>query len=896
MPQDDATPPSSASTGIPRAVYALVVVLFFLSGASALAYEVLWARMLSLVFGGTVFAISAVLTSFMLGLGLGSYWFGKIADRTRNCLKLYAGLEFSIAIYAGLTPLIFSAIDHLHVTIVASTQPSRPMLVALRFILAFAALLLPTIAMGATLPLISKFLIRELKEVGSRIAVLYSVNTAGAVVGCFVTGFFLIAMLGVSSSLYLIAAINTLIASAAFLLALRADKFSAVNQATESAMDSAAPDNEQALAAPQAADTDLAGSPTLSRALLWFAAISGFLALAYQVLWTRDYALLYSSTVYGFTVVVVVFLTGIAFGGAAVSFLADRIRRPLTLFALAQIGIGVYSIFLIDVSLRIGIASWIAERLGYDLRDTSWLTTTFNRFGVSSVTMLLPTFLMGCSFPLLIKLYTRSCQILGRGIGQIYGSNTLGCVLGSFAAGYLLIPLLGARTSLYIIGGLSIATGLAAAFADPKAGRTRKALVISVSLSVSGVAFAYALTRPPMPTRPGITRIYSQEGIDGLVEVLEAKRNGKRSLRVNNTRTLGSNSITGLNLQYRQGHLPMLLHPNPQDVLVIGFATGSTSGAMTLHQEVQSIDCVDIIADLKNTATFFTEANHNILEDPRFTFFAEDGRTHARTTAKKYDVIVADLFQAADAGVGSLFTTNHYRACHDRLKEGGIMCQWLSADQLSRENLDISIATFMQVFPDATLWFADVPNLKGIVGIIGTKQDPLTIDVQRLTERINEPSIKGHLAKVFYDVPQNILASYVMGNSVLQELVKGSPINTDDRPLIEFSAPKDVEMLGRHGMTHVPFMLDNREMATDRLTNIAPTPELTDAWKLKYTNFYVAREKTARAQILAGQGKFNAAVSIFQQLRKIFPAYREAQLSAMMLPRPDNRIAPKAKP
>ena len=838
----------------------LVALLFFLSGASGLAYEVLWTRMFSLVFGGTVFAVSSVLTSFMFGLGIGSLWFGRIADRSKNCLQLYALLEFGIAAYAVATPWIFTFVDFAYVKIAADPESNRALAIALRFLIAFFVLLMPSTLMGATLPVMSKFVIRHPREIGSRVGILYAVNTAGAVLGCYVTGFHLIANLGVRNSLYLAAAINFLVAFSAY----------AMSKEDSLLLSDDHSDVETPEICPELA------SRSISLFVLIASGLCGFTSLAYQVLWTRDQLLMFSSSVYAFTVVVVTFLAGLALGSIVISQFADRIRNPLIAFATVEILLGIYAISFVDFLTRYRLAGSLGELLGVSTGSEIWTDFIRLRFTFSFATMIVPTFLMGCTFPLLVRMYKCHTGGLGRGIGQLYCTNTFGCVLGSFVAGFLLIPTFGSRRAVYVVAGLGVTLGLLATLIDPLL-RTRTKYTLFVVGAMFALSTGYVSIRQSrFALESQGELLYSNETSEALVEVHKRSNSDGLLLMVNNTRGLGSTTPSGLMLQYREGHIPMLLHPEPQDVLVIGFATGSTSSAVLRHREVQSLESIEFIPELKHTAKFFSKVNHNILNDPRFRFIADDGRAYVRTTRKSYDVIVADLFQATDAGVGNLYSEEHFLRCREVLNEGGLMCQWLPSDQLSPTYLRVLLATFQKVFSDSTLWFAKYPNHKGIVGVIGTKNGTLNIDIQKLTSRMNEQARQTALKPVLLDDPHCFLTSFIMGNAGIEKVVQGADINTDDRPLIEFSAPRDLQYDGNWGSLHNPFFLDRRETARSRLAHVAATPQATNDWHATQLRFDQARKHLTRAMMFVAQGQTQAARE-FELALRICPEYPETE-------------------
>jgi len=861
-----------------------VLFVFFVSGASGLIYEVVWTRMLTLVFGGTVFAVSAVLTSFMLGLGIGSLLGGRYADRVlrrRSLLVVYAVLEIAIAVLAVATPFLFSILDSVHVAVLSHSDPSRFQVVLLRFCLSLSGILLPTILMGATLPILSRYLVTRREHTGLRIGLLYSINTAGAVVGCFLSGFVLIASFGVATTLYIAAAGNL----AAGILALLAARWTAAGVPNDNGGTSPITDIETSGHSIGSKLTSVSGNrPVLAwrpGLLIAVSALSGFTSLAYQVMWTRDFALIFLNTVYSFTVVVGTFLVGLVLGAMIASAIADRVRNTLTVLTVLQVLIGVTAIFLIDHERRNWLRDVIASSAGFEIVMESWVQFMMLRFLTALVTMLLPATLIGGTFPLLIRIYSRERGRLGCSVGELYCANTIGCVLGASVAGFVMIPLLGIDYSVVTIGMMSVTAGIVLALLDPLSSARRRLILISIAVVLAGTVIGLLDPRQAKTVYQNSQILFARDSIDGHVQIEQPLDSTVRGLTINYTRKLGGSSSLALRLQRRQGHLPMLLHPNPQDVLVIGFATGSTSGTVTLHKSMKSIDGVEIVACLEETAAYFSESNYNVIDDPRFEFHAEDGRNFVRTTSKKYDVIIVDLFQAQDAGIGNLYTVEHFQSCRNHLKPGGLICQWIPSDQLPKENFRTFIATFQHVFPHSTLWMADIPSIKGIVGIVGTVE-PLRIDFPQLSSRFADESLATALAEVYLEDEFSVLSSFLLGSSDLQRLAGGAPLNTDDRPRIEFMTPRGVPKQSQFALINFSAVahrfangLHHADYIADRVDDLCPENDADCESASRLKARVEARSQIIRGMFLSAQDRVDETIACFKKAQAACPDSRE---------------------
>jgi len=601
----------------------VVGTLFVLSGAAGLLYQVVWSRSLTLLFGSTTLAVSTVITAFMAGLAAGSFLFGRVADRGRKALLLYAALEVGIAATALLFPFFLEAMKPVQLFLHRNLHGSYLLFPASRFLLCFAGLIVPTALMGGTLPVITRFFVKERETLGGDVGALYSLNTFGAMAGCAAAGFFLIPALGTQGVVWLAVGLNLLAALGALVVS-RSEK-----------------EREAQVGEPAVIERAPAENALDPRAVLLLFGAAGFASLAYEVLWTR--ALLFFLgwfAVYAFTIILSTFLFGIALGSALFPVVfRGRGRRLVAGFAVIEIAIGVFGMISVPVFGRLFEVIRSLER---GFIDDNWWRFIFARAGGSFAVMLLPTLLMGLAFPVAAALYSRAGRGYGQTVGNVYASNTVGAILGSLLAGFLLLPVLGVSRSIAVISLVNLAVGgfvillssrrgarrLAGAFAllsllvlgganlflsqwrpmilesrhfgfvillSSRRGARRLAGAFALlSLLVLGGANLFLSQWRPMilesrhfknPNRP-MELLYADEGATASLAVLRDKKAGHLELNINGESTAYT-TYTDMQVHLMLSHTPLLLAEEPEKVLVIGFGMGVTCYGAVLYPSVE---------------------------------------------------------------------------------------------------------------------------------------------------------------------------------------------------------------------------------------------------------------------------------------------------------------------
>jgi len=849
-----------------RNIRRIILVLFFLSGACGLVYEVVWMRMLTLVFGATAFATSAVLASFFGGLALGSLYFGKAADKSRNPLALYAYLEVGVALFAFVMPFLFAGLTEVYVAIARSADLGFYPLSLVRLVLSFLVLLLPTTLMGGTLPVIVKFFVRRQDRLGLNVANLYAVNTFGAVVGTMGAGFFLILLLGVNEAAYLAGTVNLVIAGIAFALSRRVD----TNPAAELA-EVDVPGQE-----PGKGDfhPDVAHSPGLTRLTLWAVGISGMCALALEVLWTRSLVYFLDNSTHAFTTMLTAFLLGIALGSAVVARIVDRRIKLVTAFGLVEVFIGLFALMAIPILAN---STPVLQGMEGVTPDSMLLWKwTGMRFIMTLTVMLAPTLLMGMTVPLVVKIYTTQLSRVGSSLGRVYSINTIGGVAGSLLAGFVLIPLIGVHDGIVLIATLSGLLGGVLLLAEPTmAGRTVAKVATGCAVIV---AFAGAswFTRDTMVLTSykervdGSQVLFYKEGIGSTVKVFR-DNDGAKLISIDGFPVAGT-TLGMFDAQQSLGNLPLLLSnvPSPK-VNLIGFGAGGASWEV-LQYDVERVDCVELVPGVIEAAQYLTDVNHGVLDEPRYNIIMGDGRNYALVTDETYDVISIDATSPKMAGNGSLYSLEFYELIRERLTEKGIAVQWLPFHLLSESEMKMTAKTFMEVFPHTTVWLSPLRHHGLLVGSKGRLQ----IDMQTMAAKLQRPGVREQLAPMGVSEPLDVLAWFVMGENTLTRYVGDARLNTDNHPVLEFTPAWSYFVTMRYATQNLYEFGQVRESVFPWLVNTGDTQEEVDALGEAVQNRFMASQHSINGDIFYYLGMEDRSRDEYAQALAIDPGDKNA--------------------
>jgi spermidine synthase len=770
---------------------------------SGLIYEILWTRMLVEIIGGAPFSVGIILTVFMGGLGFGSYLAGHYIDRVEtpsNLIKLYGALELVVGLYAGLIPVLLTAFrplqsliyDHLYAHFLAYHL--------LTFLLCAIILCVPVVCMGATLPILCRFYVDRMAKVGAHTGRLYGLNTIGAAAGSLMCGFWLIQAWGVPGTMVFAVATNSVIG----LACLRVGSKTQIPSGGRAAKKSGPRQ-------PGNGDESPAGRSEQRSALVIFA-VSGFCAMACEVIWTKLLALIVGPTTYSLTIVLVTFITGLALGSLLFGWLADRVRSCLALLLATQ---AAAALLVLGVSQVLGNSQLFFAKLIFTLKDQFGLLNAAKAATLFGF-MLLPTLCFGASFPLVSKIYTRSMARVGRSIGFAYMVNTIGALLGPFVAGFVLIPWLGKEASLKVVAGLQLSTSVVIAglvfrrgARDPRQlGAMAAAALAGLFLCVHYPSWSHRQLSigkyhdfediRPVLARSGWleallqgTRemektdkgelVYYGDGIGGFTSVVKyADALGNTNLAMANSGKTDASTRQDMETQTLLAHVPMLCHKNPQSVMVIGLASGITAGEV-LHYPVSGMDVLEINHQVVEASRFFDPWNGRVLADNRTRLILQDARAHLQLTRQTYDVIISEPSNPWMEGLAALFTRDFFALARERLRDGGVFAQWIHAYQMDWEAFAMIGRSFAEVFPDSLLIMMSLARPEGDYMLVGFKgerrcglQEARALQPPSRNVVLNHPQVLTRLV-----VSENLRALFGAGD-----------VHTDGHPRLEFVAPR----------------------------------------------------------------------------------------------------------
>jgi len=749
------------------AVLSLVLLFFFVSGACGLVYQVVWTRWLVLLVGARAHAVAIVLSVFFLGLGLGSRWGGRFADRTPRPLWWYGVFEVLIGVWAVGVAFAMGPAEGLAAAVLRAAQSSPAAGVLARAVMAAVLLLPPVTLMGATLPLLARHVTRDPALGGRRVGLLYALNTFGAAAGCFLAGFVLIQRFGYLHTTWLAAAANAAVAAGALLLA----RFSTGGAA----------------AAPAEDDTPPEGPETGRRtALLLTVAfgVTGFSALAMEVIWTRLLAMVFLGTTYAFTTMLTALLCGIALGGLAGAALLSRRTRfavPLSGALLLLLGLS----WLCMIRALDGLPARAVEMQA--AAGNRWELVVRGMFLHAFLLLLPPAFLSGMLFPALVRAVSRSAGRFGRDVGRLYAVNTLGGVLGSLAGGFVLLPLLGAQHAMTVMALAPLPFGLAVLWG-------RGALMPRAAALLLAASSVHAFWSLPADINRRLSAsympkdhetIFYREGVEGTVAVSQPKGGtdgSDRVLWIN--RVQATTSIErGVKMNRLQGALPLLFDRDPKRVLFMCFGSGITCGTLALT-DFERIDAVEICPEVLEAAPLFAKDNLGVLERPGIRFVVDDARNFLLTTRETYDVITFEPMPLALAGVSNFYTEDYYRRCLARLAPGGVVSQWVPLHSLNAEVVASLVFTFTRVFPEYCAFFVNADLF-----LMGSDR-PLRLDLDAARRRLARPELAAALAAVDLGDPVEVMGSFLMDKAAVDRFAAGGRVMRDDLPWAEFIAPR----------------------------------------------------------------------------------------------------------
>jgi len=761
-----------------------VMLIYFCSGVCSLIDEVVWVRLMKLTLGNTVYASSIVVSMFMGGLALGALIMGRYADRVQRRLRLYAIFEVCAAISALSLPWVLGFADGVYRWFFANYQPSPTSLLLVQVIISAAILLVPTMVMGSTLPLLGRYITALQDRVGPLVGRLYALNMLGAAAGCFLAGFVLIRLVGVMGTLYIAAGINMLVALGGWILSRLHDV------ASESPA-------QVAMAKQQSADRE---QPVWQKRYVLISAffVSGLISIGYELIWMRSIVFLLGGFTYVFSAVLTIYLLGNVVGAWIGSRLSKRLKNPA-----AGFGVSLTCLGLLGISYIPWLSIWRlkvvpnASSLLSGLLKTPTLQAMVWPLLNSTLLFLLPALTMGIGFPLALQAWSNYKHKVGQTTGTVYGVNTIGAVLGGVVTGFLLIPLMGVQLSITVLAVAGIwlgATMLQVNLDNTKAVWRTASLIIAIALTTLAVAIPPTLFEHQFVQLGNTTLIAVKEGVTTTVSVHEGQA-GELTLATSCIRVAGDGRDSFRIPQKILGHLGIFLNKNTKQTLSVGFGAGETAACMAIHN-LKHIDAVEIAPELIDVAMeFFRHINLGEQLDEKVNMVYMDAKNYLHLTPEHYDLIVNDCTnpkQVADNA--SLFTKEYFQSALEHLNAGGIFGSYLPIREIPISCIDSILGTFAEVFPYVTIWFPTTAPAKYDFLYLAGSNQPQLFSPRYIDNELQQETVRDSTAYLNFHNSHYVLSCYIADQDDLKRYLKTFHLNSDFKPYIEFSTDIDEDL------------------------------------------------------------------------------------------------------
>jgi spermidine synthase len=771
----------------------LTLLLPLGSGIAALIYEIVWFQLLELTIGSTAVSLAVILATFMGGTCLGSLMFPRFVPSRTNPLRIYAAIEIGIGVFGILVLLLMPLAGNVYTAWTGYGLGGF----LLRGILAAACLLPPTVLMGATLPALARRVTTTVPSTSngvSWIGFFYGSNIAGAVLGCLLSGFYLLRVYDVVTATLFAAGLNVVVAVIAFRLASVATPVGDEDVWASQADPAPVPEIATTLA------PDRATATTVYVVI----AVSGFTALAAEAVWTRTLGLLFGASVYTFSIILAVFLFGLGLGSGIGSWLTRRPADPRVALGICQL-------------LLSGAIAWtaynVAASLPYWPIDPSISSNIWFNFQLDLAralwALLPPTLLWGASFPLALAALRSRDQDGARLFAGVYAANTVGAMAGALIASLLLVTWVGSQGTSQILIGLSATAALLILLPERLSSDITRARWARAGLAVIVLTLGLGLivTVPPMSDlliahgRYAVTWegtgdiIYAEEGLNSSVAV-QSFPGGIRTFHVAG-KIQASNAPRDMRLQRMLGHLTSLTSSNPRSVLVIGYGAGVTAGAVAIDPRVEQVTIVEIEPLVPEAAsTYFSEHNLDVGSNDKVSVWIDDGRHYVQTTKERFDAITADPLDPWVKGAANLYTREFLDVVRQRLNPGGVVTMYMQLFETNLEAVKSSVATFSEVFPNATIW-GNTYDGQGYDIVMLGQVDPLQIDLDEMEQRLARPDyapLKASLEEVGLGSAVDLFATYAGQASDLGQWFLDAPINRDGNLRMQYLAGTALNM------------------------------------------------------------------------------------------------------
>jgi len=758
--------PSTQAAAPSRRYHPALLLLFAGSGCSALIYEIVWYQLLQLVIGSTAVSLGVLLATFMGGLCLGSLLLPRYLPADRHLLRAYAMIEIGIGVCGVLVHLGMPLISGIYVAAAAHGMPS----ILMRAVICSICLLPPTVLMGASLPAAARWLETSAEGV-SWMGLLYGANTAGAVFGCLLAGFYLLRVFSMAAGTLTAALLNGGVALLSLLLARMS------------------PHKVQA-EAPPAPGAALSGYWPAYVAI----ALSGASALGAEVVWTRLLGLMLGATVYTFSIILAVFLVGLGIGSAVGSILVRGMAKPQAVLGWCQMALAA-TVAWTAWQLSTSLPYWPINPF---LSTSLWYT--FQLDLVRCLWAILPAALLwGASFPLALAAVAPRGGDPGRLVGKVYAANTAGAILGALAFSIVLIPWIGTRRCESVMIWIGVVSALVALVPVVFRARSLVATGALVFCTVCAAAMAAHVSDVPgeliaygrrMTTSTGQSKILqTAEGMNSSIAISQWN-DGAIQFHVSG-KVEASTEPYDMRLQRMLGHLPSLIHGQPKSALIVGFGAGVTAGTFVLQPSIQRIVICEMEPLIPKTAKqYFHKEHYDVLDDHRTQVYYDDARHYVLTTPEKFDIITSDPIHPFVKGSATLYSKEYFEMVKDRLNPGGIVTQWVPLYETDMETVKSEIATFFNVFPDGAI-FANELNGGGYDLVMLGWAAPTKIDVDAVEQRFESAPFRAvaqSLGQVGFNSAIQMLGTYAGRASDLQQWLADAQINRDGDLRLQYLA------------------------------------------------------------------------------------------------------------
>jgi spermidine synthase len=767
-----------------------ILFCFFWSGATALIYEVVWSKYLSLILGSTIQAQTVVLAAFMCGLALGNRLFGRWADRLQQPLVAYGCMEILIGLYALLFAYLYRAADSLFASAGSHLLAHTTWLFFLKAALSAMLLLCPTILMGGTLPLMAAWLKKSTTEPARRTALFYAVNSLGAVCGAGLAGFALVQHVGMHGTINIAAVANLLIGSSVLVLSKAlGNRYQLL------------PGSDPVQKQPEQATCSQGTSR--SRAL-WHScllvACTGAISMGLEVLASRCLSLIFGASLQVFAIVLMAFILGIGVGSTLIASPRTRRWHPeLTTILL-----------ILGTACLIGILVLYIEQL---VQSYAYLQTGLNRnilgyrfheimiTGIALCVLGLPAAALGSVLPLRIRMLSDEPDLLGNRVGRLLTWNTIGAMAGSLMAAFLLMPHVGLRGSFTVLG--LVLVGLAGLSALLMSRRIVFAACVCVGVFLSVVAveggqrWRYILSSGIFRERfekfspnwmedrlKTVDLLFYEDAADATVSVESGPSpfsTNEITLRINGK--ADASSVGDMSTQVLLAQLPLMAKPDSKDVFCFGVGSGVTAGS-TLGYPIEHLVIADNCEPVLRAVKFFEPWNHGVMTNDRVRIFREDARTVLKLSPRKYDVIISEPSNPWTVGIGSVFSRDFYQLISKRLKPGGVMAQWFHIYEINDEVLNVVLRTFGSVFPNMEIWDMD----GGDIVLLGSDR-PWPSGVEEYRRAFELAGPRRDLNAIGLATPEAVLARQLASQRTAFAVPPPGRLQTDDLPILEYEAP-----------------------------------------------------------------------------------------------------------